>query len=67
VAPGFSMISASLNATSAELQAEYAVAAGSGDAERTRGIQAKLQHIADLHWQILGRPITVPTLPGARA
>jgi hypothetical protein len=66
MAPGFSMISASLNATSAELQAEYAVAAGSGDAERTRGIQAKLQHIA-VHWQILGRPITVPTLPGARA
>jgi hypothetical protein len=66
VAPGFSMISASLNATSAELQAEYAVAAGSGDAERTRGIQAKLQRIA-VHWQILGRPITVPTLPGARA
>ena len=58
----FSMISASLNATSAELQAECAIASRSGDDERTRCIQAKLDHLADLHWQIVGRPIKPSSL-----
>ena len=62
MAPRFSMISASLSATSAELRAEYAIASRSGDAEHTREIEAKLDHLANLHWQILGRPINAARL-----
>ena len=58
-APRLSMISASMNATCTELQAEYAIASRSGDDGRAQGIQAKLSHLADLHRQILGRPIEV--------
>lgn len=67
MAPRFSMISASLNATSAELRAEYAIAARGGDQERTRAIQAKLDHLADLHRQILGRPIKAAGPPAGGA
>ena len=52
----FPMLTASLKATRAELQAEYVIAGGAGDEERPRRIQTKLDHIADLHWQIVGRP-----------
>ena len=57
--PRFSMISASLKAKSDELQAEYAIAAAS-DEERMRAIQAKIDHLAELHRQIVGRPIEAP-------
>jgi hypothetical protein len=53
----FPMLTASLRATSLELSAEYAIAARAGEEERKRGIEAKLNQIAELHQQILGRPI----------
>lgn len=53
----FPMFAASLKATNAELQAEYAIAAAGGDEQHKRRLQAKLDHLADLHRQILGRPL----------
>ena len=58
------MISASLSATSAELRAEYAIIAAGGDEQHARSIQAKLDHLADLHWQIVGRPIKTNSSAG---
>ena len=53
----FPMLTASLKATAPSYRPEYVIAADAGDEERTRGIQTKLDHIADLRWQIVGRPI----------
>jgi hypothetical protein len=57
----FPMLTASLTASRVELYAEYAIAVRAGEEELRRGLEAKLHHIADLHQQILGRPIAVPS------